>query len=68
MVDDPSVKLTRILFLLAITLYFGKFSYSSELERIEQWGVYELSRQGTSAGNPYENVTFKAEFKHDSHA
>lgn len=33
----------------------------------EQWGVYELSFQGTSAGNPYLDVTFGAEFRNGSH-
>ncbi len=42
-------------------------SRAGELEKIEQWGVYELSRQETSTGNPYQDVTFKAKFKHDSH-
>ena len=68
MIDKPSVKLARILSLLAITFCFSALGHSSELEKIEQWGVYELSQQGTSTGNPYQDVMFKAEFKHDSHA
>ena len=68
MTDEPSVKLTRILYLLAITFCFSTLGHSSELEKIEQWGVYELNQQGTSTGNPYLDVTFEAEFEHDSHA
>ncbi|MGB2809114.1 MAG: DUF5060 domain-containing protein, partial [Sedimentisphaerales bacterium] len=66
MIDRPSVRLARILSLLAITFCFSAFSHSSELEKIEQWGVYELSQQGTSTGNPYKDVAFKVKFKHDS--
>jgi len=52
--------------LLAITFFFGTIGYSSATEKTEQWGVHEIILPGAATGNPYQEVTLKAEFKQGS--
>jgi len=66
MIDNLSVKPIRILFLIAMTFCLSAVGRSNEFEKIEQWGVYELSLEGPSTGNPYQDAAFSAEFKYDS--
>lgn len=40
--------------------------FSAESIQVEQWGVFELSLNGPSSGNPYLEVNFKANFENDS--
>ena len=46
--DYPLVKPIPMLSLLAMVFCFNALGHSGELERIERWGVYELSLQQPS--------------------
>ena len=53
--------------LLTITFFFNAIGYSSAAPKTEQWGVHEIILPGTATGNPYQEVTLKAEFRQGSH-
>lgn len=37
----------------------------SNIKTVEQWGIFELSLHGSNDGNPFLDVTFRAEFWHE---
>ena len=37
----------------------------TSFDRIERWGIFELSLKGPEEGNPFLNVELSAQFKHD---
>ncbi|HXU75406.1 MAG TPA: DUF5060 domain-containing protein, partial [Methylomirabilota bacterium] len=47
---------------LAVFL-LGSLAFAAE-ERVEQWGLFELSLPGPTNGNPFTDVHFSAEFVH----
>lgn len=67
MPTKPPIKSTRMLALMAIAFCCQVSAYSGESEKVEQWGVFELSQHETEAATPYLDVSFSAEFKCGSH-
>ena len=62
-----AMKLCRSLTVLVALVQLFLPCESAAGDSAEQWGVYEISLDGTSDGNPYLDVTLEAEFKHESH-
>lgn len=61
------VDLWRSLLSLSVVICFSAWGQTEGREQVERWGVYELSLQGPSAGNPYLDVSLEAEFENGSH-
>jgi uncharacterized protein DUF5060/uncharacterized protein DUF4038 len=59
-------KLTVTLALFMLVCGIGSSGFSAETIQVEQWGIYEFSLNGSSSGNPYLDVNFKANFENDS--
>ena len=54
-------------FLLAITCCISISTYAQKTRTVEQWGVYEISMNGPSAGNPYMDNSLEATFTNGRH-
>ena len=53
----------NILFFLITYLFLHLNSFAIPNSSIDQWGVFELTLNGPSVGNPFIDVTLSAEFK-----
>jgi hypothetical protein len=57
-----SIRRPFLLILTALCLGFVPLSASSAITEVEQWGVFELSLDGPSDGNPFIDVRLTATF------
>lgn len=62
MIDKASVPFIGKYSLIMISLCFYAEAASGETKTVERWGVYDITYQGPTAGNPYLHVSLKAEF------
>lgn len=60
------IQLRRALLLLAFAIGLSVGGQASGSEKVERWGVFELSLKGTTAGNPYLDVAVKAYFRNNT--
>jgi hypothetical protein len=49
--------------LVAGVVSTASWANGTQSRTVEQWGIFELSLQGSSEGNPFAEVQLKAEFR-----
>jgi hypothetical protein len=60
------IRVLGALALFALTTWFITSCKTEETQHVEQWGVFELSLEGPSDGNPYMDNTIGAKFSNGS--
>src|SRR6266478_136306 len=49
-------------------LLYAQARAQSGHSKVERWGIFEATLNGPSSGNPFLDVTFSAQFKHEHRA
>ena len=63
MINLNNFNMTRIMLIVAVVIsLLNSCDIQKDLEKVQQWDVYEISFTGPSAGNPYIDVELSAVF------
>ena len=60
------VKISRVVRLIIVISWLITSCKSVEPQNVEQWGVFELTLEGSTSENPYMNSTIEAKFTNGS--